>query len=120
MTQSNDTLPTELQLVFQPLHKRALGMALGVASGLVVFGMTAIVLLRRPDPAPNIWILREYFYGYTVSWAGALVGFAWGFVAGFTAGWFIAFCRNLVLAASIWLTRTRVELSASRDFLDHI
>ncbi len=113
-------LPAELQLAFLPIHKRAFGMAVGIASGLLVFALTAIYVVRRPDPGFQLYVLREYFYGYTVSWSGAFVGFAWGFVAGFVAGWFIAFCRNLVLAASLWLTRTRAELAASRDFLDHI
>ncbi|MBA2243901.1 MAG: hypothetical protein H0W11_03025, partial [Gemmatimonadetes bacterium] len=64
--------------------------------------------------------LAEYFYGYTVSWPGALVGGFWGFVVGFVAGWFVAFCRNLVIAATLFITRTRAELAATRDFLDHI
>ena len=120
MTEAPDALPAALRLAFLPLHKRAFGMALGLASGLVCFAITAIFLLRRPEPAPDLSILSEYFFGYTVSWTGALVSLAWGYVVGFTAGWFIAFCRNLVIAASLWLTRTRAELSASRDFLDHI
>jgi hypothetical protein len=117
---SPSELPVELQLAFLPIHKRAFGMAVGTASGLLVFLLTAVYVVRRPDPGFQLSVLSEYFYGYTVSWAGAIVGFAWGFVAGFVAGWFIAFCRNLVLAASLWLTRTRAELAASRDFLDHI
>lgn len=114
-----ERLPAEVQLAFLPLHKRALGMAVGAAAGLVCFAITAIALVR-PDPELNLMLLAEYFYGYTVSWAGAFVALAWGFVVGFTAGWFIAFCRNLVIAASLWLTRTRAELDATRDFLDHI
>jgi hypothetical protein len=119
MTDTNETLPPDLQLAFLPLHKRAFGMALGAATGLTCFAITAIALLR-PDPDLNLRLLAEFFYGYTVTWRGAFVGLAWGFVMGFTAGWFTAFCRNLVIAASLWLTRTRAELSASRDFLDHI
>ena len=120
MTTTNDGLPPDLQLAFLPLHKRALGMAIGAASGLTCFAVTAVALLRPPEPALNLMLLAEYFYGYTFTWVGAFVALAWGFVVGFTAGWFIAFCRNLVLAASLWLTRTRAELDASRDFLDHI
>jgi len=120
MTTSNDALPPDLQLAFQPLHKRALGMAVGLTCGTFVLALTVVTLLR-PVPADlRIDLLAEYFAGYAVSWTGALVGFAWGFVVGFTAGWFTAFCRNLVIAASLWLTRTRAELDASRDFLDHI
>ncbi len=120
MTTPRDVLPDDLQLAFLPLHKRALGMAIGAAAGLVCFLLTAVALLRPTPPEFNLMLLAEYFYGYTVSWPGAFVGLAWGFVAGFTAGWFLAFARNFAIAASLWLTRTRAELAASRDFLDHI
>ena len=120
MSTEPDTLPAELRLAFLPVHKRAFGMAIGLAVALVGFGTTAIFLLRRPEPRPDLSILSEYFYGYSVSWPGAFIALGWGFVVGFTGGWFIAFCRNLVIAASLWLTRTRAELAASRDFLDHI
>jgi hypothetical protein len=35
-------------------------------------------------------------------------------------GWFLAFCRNLLLAVKLFVVRTRAELSQTRDFLDHI
>ena len=65
-------------------------------------------------------LLSEYYAGYTVSLEGAFIGLLWGFATGFVMGWFVAFCRNLVLAASVFWIRTRAELSANRDFLDHI
>jgi hypothetical protein len=45
---------------------------------------------------------------------------AWGFLVAFVAGWFLAFCRNLALAIIAFAIRTRAELSATRNFLDHI
>lgn len=113
-------LPPEVRPAFLPLHKRALGMALGLTVGGLVFLATAVHLLRRPDPEFPLYLLSEYFYGYTVSWEGALLGLAWGFVTGFVAGWFLAFARNVGLATFIFVTRTRAELAATRDFLDHI
>lgn len=112
----------QLELAFAPLHKRAFGMAVGTAAALLVFGMTAVYLLRNPGPELNfrLDLLAAYFTGYSVSWGGAVVGAAWGFVTGFVAGWFIAFCRNLVIAASVFLLRTRAELEQTRDILDHI
>jgi hypothetical protein len=121
MTIHDEPLPPDLQLAFLPLHKRAMGMALGLGAGLVCFGVTAVPLLRGTPPDQlNLYLLAQYFYGYTFTWPGAFVALAWGFVVGFTAGWFTAFCRNLVIAVSLWLSRTRAELAASRDFLDHI
>ena len=107
-------------LAFAPLHKRALGLAIGSVCGLAVFAMTVFHLIARPGNALNLYLLSEYFYGYTVSWQGAFVGAWWGFFTGFVGGWFLAFCRNFAVAASLFLSRTRAELEDTRDFLDHI
>jgi hypothetical protein len=93
-------------------------MALGLALGSAILIATVYGMLLG-DP-PMLPLLSNYLTGYAVSPAGALAGFAWGFFMGFVAGWFVAFCRNFFIAASIWLVRTRAELRATRDFLDHI
>lgn len=113
-----EEMPPALVLAFAPLHKRAFGTAVGAAAGLLFFAATAVVLLRGMDA--GLYLLAEYFYGYSVSWPGAFIGLLWGFGVGFVAGWFIAFCRNLALAISIFISRTRGELHATADFLDHI
>lgn len=114
-------VPPQLLLAFAPLHKRALGLALGTACALIVFAVTAVNLLFvRPRDALNLYLLGQYFYGYTVSWGGAFIGAWWGFFTGFVAGWFLAFGRNFALALSLFITRTRAELQETRDFLDHI
>jgi hypothetical protein len=115
----DDAVPRRVQLAFAPLHKRAFGTAVGVAAGSLVFLATAVTLLFVPGD-PGLHLLGQYFYGYTVSWEGAFVGLFWGGFSGFVAGWFAAFCRNLALAALIFVARTRAELEATRDFLDHI
>lgn len=117
---ADDPLARELQLAFAPLHKRAFGIAVGVANAAVCFGITAVYLIRAPEPGFPLRLLAEYFYGYTVSWRGAFVALAWGFVVGFVAGWFVAFCRNLTIATLLFITRTRAELAATRTFLDHV
>lgn len=111
-------LPSELLLAFAPLHKAAFGAAIGVACGLLVFGVTAVTLLRHPPV--NIELLAVYFRGYSLSWTGALIGGVWGGFVGFVFGWFTAFCRNFVLAVSLFVIRTRAELARTRDFLDHV
>jgi hypothetical protein len=113
-------LPDRLAMAFLPLDKRAFGAALGTACGAAVAGATALLLIQGRENDFNLWLLNQYFFGYTVTWPGALVGFAWAFVVGFTAGWFMALCRNFVLALSVFLVRTRAELFETRDFLDHI
>ena len=119
-SKKEEVLPPAVALAFAPLHKRAFGIAIGTVCGLTVFLFTALYLLREPDHGVGLALLAQYFKGYSVSWPGAVVGFFWGFVVGFVGGWFLAFCRNLVIAASIFIIRARSELSQTRDFLDHI
>lgn len=117
---SPPSVEDQLALAFAPLHKRAFGTAIGLALAAVIIALTLVHVLFRPAPAPALWLLRYYFYGYTVSWAGAVIGGFWAFIVGFVAGWFVAFCRNFVVAVSVFLTRARAELQQTRDFLDHI
>ncbi len=114
------TASPQLAYAFAPLHKRAFGVAIGLTAGLLVALATVVYMLRGPDVGPGMALLRHYFAGYTVTWTGALIGFAWGFVTGFVAGWFFAFCRNFAIGILIFFIRVRSELSQTRDFLDHI
>jgi hypothetical protein len=109
-----------LSYAFAPLDKSAFGVATGVAGAILIAAITTICLLLPRASSFPAQLLNEYFAGYTVSWTGVVVGAVWGFVVGFTAGWFLAFCRNVVLAVSALTLRVRVELSQTRDFLDHI
>ena len=118
--ESASELPDSLALAFAPLHKRAFGVAIGLASGLAVAAITLIYVVHGGTPEVNLGLLKAYFWGYTPTPWGILVGFWWGFLAGFVAGWFLAFCRNAMIAISIFLIRTRSELRNTRDFLDHI
>jgi len=119
VTESDPGLDEPLLLAFAPLHKRAFGTAIGVVAGLLLFVVTVYQVLITPEGGSTA-LLSQYFQGYAVSWKGALVGLAWGFGVGFVMGWFVAFVRNLVIATSVFITRTRQELRATRDFLDHI
>jgi hypothetical protein len=110
----------ELSLAFAPIHKRAFGIAVGCAVSLLVGALTLFHLLLDPENALNLPLLDNYFFGYSVTWPGLLVGMFWGFVVGFVGGWFVAFCRNIVIALSVVVSRTRAELAQTRDFLDHI
>jgi hypothetical protein len=117
---AEDLLLPELQLAFAPLHKRAFGVAVGASGATLMALLTVVALISPRAKAFPLHLIREYFAGYTVSWPGVVVGALWGFVVAFVAGWFTAFCRNLALAASAFFIRTRAELNATREFLDHI
>lgn len=113
-------LEPALLLAFAPIHKRAFGTALGVATALTIALFTVAGVLLDPVGAGPLGLLGQYLAGYTVSWTGVAVGAGWGFFTGFVAGWFIAFSRNFALAAWVFVVRTRAELKATQDFLDHI
>jgi hypothetical protein len=116
------TTPIErrLELAFAPVHKRAFGTAIGLAFAMLILLVTLANALLMPDQTYPLVLLGEYFPGYAVSPQGAVIGAAWGAFVGFVAGWFLAFARNFVIAAWIFIARTRAELAATRDFLDHI
>lgn len=119
VTESDPGLEEPLLLAFAPVHKRAFGIAIGVVAGLAIFVVTAYQVIVPPEGGSTA-LLRQYFQGYSISWKGAFVGMLWGFGVGFVMGWFVAFVRNLFIATSVFITRTREELRATRDFLDHI
>ena len=113
-------IPQTLALLFAPVHKRALGTAVGFTFATAMFCVTAFHLLVLPDSGIPLVLLAQYFHGYEVSWPGAFIGAFWGFVTGFVAGWFVGFVRNLVMAVYMFVIRSKAELLQARDFLDHI
>ena len=112
--------PDVLAYAFAPIHKAALGVAVGLVSGLVILGVTVFHLILRPADGLNIALLSQYFYGYDVSWIGSAIGLCWGFGTGFVLGWFMAFVRNLVVSISVFALKTKADLQQTADFLDHI
>ncbi len=116
-----DKLPSPLLLAFAPLHRVAMGVAVGVVLGGLILLMTITLVIRGgPFPGPRLGLLSQFFFGYTVTVPGAFVGLLWGFAAGFILGWGFAVLRNLVVW--IWLTviRSRAEMEQYSDFLDHL
>ena len=109
-----------LVLAFPPIHKLALGVAVGLVAGLLLCVVTLGHVALDPRHGEYLALLGQYFYGYTISPMGAFVGLWWGFVTGFVAGWFMAFVRNFAIAVTIFALRTKAELSQTSDFLDHI
>lgn len=108
---------------FEPLfaraHKRALGAAIGLTAGLALFFLTAIHVVLDIEGL-RIGLLNQYFYGYRVTWLGALIGLGWGFTTGFIAGWLLGFVHNFTVSVWMFLVRTRNDLKRTKNFLDHI
>ena len=47
-----------------------------------------------PDVGKHLSLLRNYFPGFEVTWAGGLVGFCYGALVGAVIGWCIASIYN--------------------------
>jgi hypothetical protein len=122
MNMVGDSAPSEIKRVvryaFAPVHKAALGAAFGLTSGVLVAAATAVqIAVGAPDDLP-LALLSQFFTGYTVTWQGAGIGFAWAALVGFVAGWFLAFLKNVVTA--LWMFSLRVNAALTQPFLDHI
>lgn len=115
-----DEPSTRLVHAFAPLHKAAFGVAIGAACAAIAFVLTVVPLIRPLEPEIPLHLFEQYFTGYSVTWRGAFIGAAWAWFTGFVFGWFTAFCRNLVMAISLFIIRTRADLAQTRDFLDHV
>jgi len=115
---SDGSLPRSLEQAFAPVHKSALGVAVGFSFGTLLAIVTAFHVIAQPTVALPLELLGQYFYGYRLSWLGVALGFGWGMVTGFVAGWFVAFVRNFALA--LWLLSARAKAELSSPFLDHI
>jgi len=104
--------------VFPRVHARALGIAIGVTTGGALLLLTLFHVIFRPGPP--LVLLRQYFYGYDVTWRGAVVGAAWGFAAGFVGGWLLGLVHSLTLDIWLLVVRQRTNLSMKRNFLDQL
>jgi hypothetical protein len=108
-------------LACAPVHKRALGIAVGLVVGGGIFALTAFhIAAPGAGEGLNLGLLSQYFYGYDVTWRGAAIGFSWGFITGFVVGWFLAFVRNLVVTVLAFSAMSEEEVTRTRQFLDHI
>jgi hypothetical protein len=74
------------------LSKKAFATANGILWALAVFGSTIYVLLK--GGGNTLVLLQQFFWGYSVSFPGAILGLIYGFVWGFIFGWLIAALYN--------------------------
>lgn len=80
------------------LHRMTLCLTFAVVSGLTVFLVTAILLLKGGESVgPHLALLGQFFPGYTVSWIGSLVGLFWGALLGGILGFIFGSVYNRVV-----------------------
>ena len=104
---------------FARLDRTALGFAVGTLCGLSVFLATIFLVLKGGDVVgPNLALLGQFFYGYTVTASGAFIGLVYGFITGFVLGWLIGLLRNSLVSAYLLALKTRATLTSSLDSID--
>jgi protoporphyrinogen oxidase len=105
---------------FARLDKLGLATAVGSVSGFLVFLATIWLTIKNgPVVGPNMRLLGQYFFGYTVTVKGALIGMTHAFCWGFIFGWLFAYLRNFLFGFTIYRAKRKLELLTFRDFLDY-
>ena len=92
--------PAERQLIARAVARLRVGILaiVGALFGGVVLWLATVWLLLRGGPVvgPHLGLLRVYLPGYSVTWAGAFVGFAEGALLGGVSGAAVAWLYNLL------------------------
>ena len=102
------------------LDGTALGVALGVLGGLLIFAATVYLIYKGGDViGPNLSLLAQFFPGYEVSITGSFIGAFYGLVSGFIAGWLIAVLRNFAVSVYIHFLKLKSSMSAVGDYIDN-
>lgn len=72
-------------------------LTVGSLAGLGLAAATLLLVVRDGEGAgPHLSLLGQFFWGYTVTYTGALVGFAWGLVVGGIVGYAGSLLYNAV------------------------
>ena len=110
-----------IEAAFARLDPLALGVAIGMVSGVGMFIATGILLFKGGTVVgPNLSLLRHYLFGFEMTWAGAFIGFLEAGFWGLALGFFGAGLRNWGLKAYASLVRWRGETEARGHLLDKV
>ena len=110
---------TVIEVAFAKIDPLALGIAVGVVSGLGIFMASAILLLKSgPVVGPMLSLLGNYLIGFEVTWVGAVIGLLEGGMLGFAVGALAAGLRNWVFKVYAKIMRWREERDDRRHLLD--
>lgn len=110
------TLPEPVVITFGRLDAKALGIALGVVLGSLLFLATIILVVRGgAKVGPNLSLLSEYFPGYRVTWQGSILGIFYGALSGFLIGYCFAWLRNAVAHLFLLSMKRRADRATIGD-----
>jgi len=75
------------------------GTVTGLVFGSGIFIATIWLIVKGGAVVgPHLGLLGQFFIGYRVSVAGAVIGFAWGFAVGFALGYFTTSIYNGIVS----------------------
>ncbi len=98
MTKEEPVLRKIVKTRLTRLNAFVSGLVTGVIFGSVIFIATNWLLLKGGEPiGPHLALLGQFFWGYTVSFWGSIVGLLYGLVTGFIVGYAVAFLYNFFL-----------------------
>lgn len=110
-----------IEYAFARIDPVALGLAVGLVSGLGLFLATFLLLLKGgPVIGPTLSLLGHYLFGYKVTRIGSIVGFFEAGAVGFLLGYVTASVRNWGMTAYAYLIRRRAEKIERRDLLNKL
>ena len=96
MTRAHDET-FEVTRAVARIHAGVMALVCGVLGGVGLFAMTVwLVIKGGPIVGAHLQLLSLYFYGYSVTWPGSIVGFLYGAVTGAFVGWLIGIVYNVV------------------------
>ena len=111
------------KLIIQAIAKvdcSALGIAVGALLGMGIFLFTNLLILKEDILVGQfLALLNQYFWGYTVSFTGSLIGLGYGFVFGLVLGWFTAFLRNFAVKIYLYIAKYKERMVSVNNFIDY-
>ena len=114
-----ETLQEKIAHIFPRLDPVALGFAIGITSGALLFAATLFLLIKDGSTAgPNLALLSNYLPGYTVTFWGAVVGLFGLFTLGFFFGLMLAYLRNLAVFIGARIIHRDIELYLLRRLFE--
>ena len=104
---------------FAKIDRAAFGIAVGILFGAGIFLATNFLILKGGERVgQNFALLNQYFFGFSVTFAGSFVGLIYGFLSGFVLGWLTALLRNSVIKIYLHVLKFKGRIAAIGGFLD--
>ncbi len=104
MANKSNTLAEEevfeekLQKAVIRLNGNVLGIVLGVVAGLLIFAATNFLVIKGGENVgQHLGLLGNFFYGYSVTFFGSIIGFLYGLLTGYIIGFLIGWIYNSVV-----------------------